>query len=175
MKKIKIVFLIIITLVLVFYIFNTTKCLNGHFNIKHEFSIHFEKGSSESELLSFIEGFKEKYGDTKVVEFVTDQQSLEQKKKTYKEMYPGKPEFLEGLDDFATATITVKVSISDLGSLEEFNNFISNSINKYPTIKIRQYSGSVPDNILDSDSKKDVVMWCLIPAPIKLLLLASSF
>ena len=58
---------------------------------------------------------------------------------------------------------------------EDINNFISNSINKYPTLKIRQYSGSVPENILDPDSKKQVVKWCLIPGPIKSLLLPYFF
>ena len=172
----KISFIMITFLVLLLYIFDVVNSLKRVSESKVEFSIHFEKGSSESDLDSFVKDFKEKYKDVEIVEYKTDEENIEEAIKRNKVKESEKDKYTKDVEDYVTAEIKVLTPVvGSMGSLKEFNIFMSKTLSMYNTLALRQYSGSVPENFLKPGGKIQTILWSFIPTPVKALIFMNAF
>ena len=132
--------------------FNT--CMSYAKNIPTVFDIVFTHGSDIQEVTNFKADFQVAYPRA-TLKVSTEQDYLDEaiaynggSIKTPSAMADYKKMIMAQAD----SKISVTVPINDLGSLKDFSNFISATLNKYVHVKFQQYAGSSPETTLSSST-----------------------
>jgi len=155
MKKTIIVILTLLALVAVLdFIFIIKPCIDNSKNYKQSFDIVFNMGASEKDLVDFANAFKGMYQNVSIEEITTEEEFIN---KTITDSSLSSSTFdsyKKELTDkkLVKSMISVSASTKDLGDLIDFEDFMAREINKYSSLKFKQYNGASPEIFL-KDSK----------------------
>ncbi len=165
-KVIMISFIIIFVLIAVdYYKMIISPCLNLAQNTKQSFQVVFYSGASETDLGGFTRDFKNQYKDSIVEKVVTDQQYIDNILKTAnlkdtKKIDEIKADlFKKGL---VLSNVDIKASVSDLGKLDDFKNFLNDEFNKFKTLRFKQFTGYTPEQFLAPEVS--AFSYCISPS-----------
>ncbi|MEK7107000.1 MAG: hypothetical protein AAB899_02335 [Patescibacteria group bacterium] len=129
-------------------------CMSYARNAQISFDIVFSHGSDFQQVQEFSDDFKNKYPRATLEKISSETDYLNNavemnKSKIYTESQM--TDYKKMIAAQANSAISIKVPVIDLGTKESFDNFISITLRKYPSITFQQYAGSSPENSLDAD------------------------
>ena len=132
-------------------------CMSYAKNIPTVFDIVFMHGSDIQEVRNFEADLKTAYPRAKLT-ISSEQDYLNEAVAANRisiKTQSAMDEYKKGIIAQADSKISVTVPINDLGSLQNFSNFISATLNKYAHIKFKQYAGSSPETTLSSGTYQE--------------------
>ena len=163
MKKAIVLILFIAGLIGTYFILVINPCLKSAKNTKQSFEMVFYPNSNQEELLAFAKIFKENYPDVIIEKIITEEKFIDTLIDTNNlssdQIEKIKQELVK--KSLLRASIMIKGSVSDLGTLDDFNSFVSQELKKYGSLKLKGYTGTVPENLLTSNDKS--FSFCVSP------------
>jgi hypothetical protein len=129
-------------------------CMSYVKNTQINFDIVFNHGSDFKGVEKFAADFKSKYPRATIEKVSSETDYLNNaveanRSKIYTESQL--TDYKKMITAQAEATISIKVPVIDLGTQDSFNDFVSQTLKKYPLTTFRQYAGSSPENSLDAN------------------------
>ena len=134
------------------WIISYASCINRVENLKEvkgEYFINFEPGTSTEELADFAEDMRRAYPAVTVSKYRDESEEC------------ARPGTFDYNYHCLFASLHIQASMKDLGKEKEFDNFITNELNKYKSLKISKSSGS-PTTIKDAFDDPET-SFCMSP------------
>jgi hypothetical protein len=137
---------------------NYDTCMSYAKNITTSFDIVFGHGSDIQGVTNFSADFQTAYPRSELK--VSTEQDFVNQAVAYNgggiKTQSGLTAYESSVAAQATSKVSVKIPINDLGSEQNFNNFMSATLKKYPDITFVQYAGLSPEDSL-SNSEPEAI------------------